>query len=191
MKISLSIIFLFAFLTDSKSLLYERFIEQYKPDYALLNHELYGIAKKDNKWAAIHVYAQSTLSKEGNPKIEKKIRIARHELTAEEAEQVLSSAAVDSTFLISQHQLDSLPKTCLPDPEKPGSGIGGRVSDASQVEIREYKNGQQRNVKFYAADQFFRHCYPYHQEYAILRPLLNTDSVLYKAFNKLATNKNE
>ncbi len=107
-----------------------------------------------------------------------KLHINRYPISKEDATKILLSAAADSTFFIGQAQLDQLPAECTPDPTNSRSGIGGHISDVGDISVIEYRRGIIRIRKLYAADSFYKYCYPYHKEYAILKPLLNTSDVL-------------
>lgn len=165
--------------TGTQNNIYNRFISRFAPDYALFNHLGAGLVRKGDQWSLVRTWDGQTL---GGGKVKKKMHLLEHSISDTLAREILADAAPDNTFAIKQERLDKLPNVCKGDPQKQ-AGIAGRISDAETLMISEFSLTTRRKVQFYAADLYYNTCYPYHQEFKILEPMLNTFSTLEKYVN--------
>lgn len=154
-----------------------RFVAEFRPDYALFNGNGAGLVRKKHQWSLVRIWGEKIYHLDS--KVEIKLHFIERPVTKNDANKILVESAPDSLFSIGQEHFDSLPKRCEGEAGKK-RGIAGDVSDAGTITVWEYTPSAMRKIQFYAADIYFDTCYPHQPEFEILGTLLHTFKVIGK-----------
>lgn|SRR5690554_5214058 len=163
-----------------------RFVAEFRPDYALFNGNGAGLVRKKHQWSLVRIWGEKIYHMDS--KVEIKLHFIERPVTKDEAHEILVESASDRLFAIGQKRFDSLPKTCEGEPGKK-EGIAGKIWDAGTITVIEYTQSATKKIQFYAADLYFDTCYPHQPEFEILGTLLHTFKVIGKYASEKTANK--
>ncbi len=153
----------------------EKFVKLNKIDYALLTYStsnwisidygFYGIIKKGQEYYLIRLINIDYFTKKPILKVNQK------KLAELEAKTYLKEIASAEAFKFSKEDYHKLPEYC---PIKGDTINYESIKDGGTSHIFEHTKTSKKGIDTYAPSFYLERCYPFNQEYGILKGFVNT-----------------